>query len=151
MTNTTNMNKINLFEKRVASLNEVTAFADSLAKYNLKKSVALDKRYETKDTLIAYTGNTHNENLVAIWSRVAHKRAQADYGIRISNALMETLTAKSDAIKILFSTATYADSNESRISFTSISDIERFLETLHNYLAVTKATKNIETEKSISA
>lgn len=151
MTNTNEMNKINLFEKRVATLDEVIAFADSLAKYNLKKSVALDKRYETKDTLIAYTGNTHNGNLVAIWSRVAHKRAQADYGLRISNALLEKLTAKSDAIKILFSNAKYADSNESRISFTSLDDITRFLETLHNYLIATKATKNIELEKSISA
>lgn len=151
MTNTNEMYKVNLFEKRVATLDEVIAFADSLAKYNLKKSVALDKRYETKDTLIAYTGNTHNGNLVAIWSRVAHKRASADYGLRISNALLEKLVAKSDAIKILFSTATYADSNESRISFTNISDIERFLETLHSYLVTARAISENETEKSISA
>lgn len=147
--------KTELFTKNVATFEDISSFADKLTAHSFKKSVTLnEKNYSSKDTLIAYTGTTQKGDLIAIWSRIGSKRKSADYGIRISEELVKKLTAKSEALKILLSqytnTANYEDSNEYRVSFTDIHDVDLFLNTLFAYTAQ-KAVKAVNESEMISA
>lgn len=154
MTNTNIITIDEITRKIVADYSDVEKLADMLTIHNFKKSVTLNEaNYQKKDTLIAYTGNTHNEDLISVWSRVEHKRSKADYGVRVSDKLLKRLS-EIESVKLLLSSAKYADSNESRISFSSVSDVEMFFNQLFSYVEARKQTKSadtVTTEESVSA
>lgn len=134
--------------KTIATRNDVHALADKLSARvsndeligHFNKGVTIDKYYDTNDCLIAYCGNTNKGTLISVWSRVGSKRREADYGVRISNELAQKLAKKSESLKVLLSqflvSECYEDSNENRVSFYTLNDVEMFLETLFSYVAV---------------
>lgn len=148
------MKRFDLFTKNVASFTDVEKFVATLESHNIKRSITLnEEKYKKHDTLLAYTGTTQKGDLIAIWSRVGSKRRSADYGVRISNALIDKLSA-TESIKALLSNAKYEDSDESRISFSSLADVELFFNTLFAYTDVMKSkktTKAVETVESVIA
>lgn len=152
------MNTMKLFEKKVATYEDVVSFVEHLEAHNFKRAITrkdglYKENYEAKNTHLCYVGSNNKGDFISVWSRIGSKRQEADYGIRIHENMLKKLSNKSKALEVLlaqFYTA-YEDSNEYRVSFSSLEDVKTFFNTLFAYVEAIETKKEVKEVEAIES
>lgn len=152
------MMKTELFSKKVATFDEVVTFVEALEKHNFKRAITrkdglYKENYESKNTHLCYVGSNNKGDFISVWSRIGSKRQVADYGIRIHEDMLKKLSNKSKALEVLLSQfyTAYEDSNEYRISFSTLNDLQLFFNTLFTYVEAVEAKKTVKAVEAVES
>lgn len=155
------MNTMKLFEKRIATYEEVEAFVNDLVtNHNFKRAITrkeglYKENYESKNTHLCYVGSNVKGDFISVWSRIGSKRQTADYGVRIHEDMVKKLSRKSEALSLLMSqftvSANLEDSNEYRVSFSNLSDLANFFNTLFRYVEAVEAKKEVKAVEAVES
>ena len=155
------MNTMKLFEKKIATYEDVEAFVNDLVtNHNFKRAITrkdgfYKENYESKNTHLCYVGSNNKGDFISVWSRIGSKRQEADYGVRIHEDMVKKLSRKSEALTLLMSqftvSANLEDSNEYRVSFSNLEDVKTFFNTLFAYVEAVEAKKIVKAVEAIES